>query len=96
MSEFNHSTTRSERAQIRRDRVAREARETELVRALVRALDDDTLLAIEKALHAQAAVLDVVATAVPEQREDANRLRAATPLFVKAVVRRDWIEGREA
>lgn len=67
-------------------------RETELMRALVAGMDDATLLALHKAAIAQAAVLDVVAGSVPEQRDDADRLRAIAPVLHRAIVARDWIE----
>lgn len=67
-------------------------RETELMRALVAGMDDATLLALHKAALAQAAVLDVVAGSVPEQRDDADRLRAIAPVLHRAIVARDWIE----
>lgn len=66
--------------------------DTTLVRALIAHLDDATLLALHKAALAQAAVFDVVAVSVPEQRDDADRLRAVAPLLHRAVVARDWIE----
>lgn len=71
---------------------ARQRREAALVRALVVGLDDQTLLALFRAATAQAAVFDVVAGSVPEQRDDADRLRAVAPLFRHAVASRDFIE----
>lgn len=68
---------------------------TELMRALVANLDDDTLNALSQAIKAHAAVLDVVGVAVPEQREDAARLRAVAPVFQRAVAARDWIETKD-
>lgn len=54
-------------------------RANELVRALVRGLNDETLLAIERAVRrAHAAVLDIVGT--------------AAPVFRRAVTVRDWVE----
>lgn len=70
-------------------------RETRLMRALVAGLDDATLLALLRATLAQAAVLDVVAGSVPEQRDDADRLRMVAPVLHRAVVARDWIENSD-
>lgn len=67
--------------------------DTSLMRALVAGLDDATLHALARAALAQAAVFDVVAGSVPEQRDDAERLRAVAPLLHRAIVARDWIEN---
>lgn len=79
----------------RRDRDAARDRETALVRALIVGLDDATLLALQRAALAQAAVFDVVAGSVPEQRDDADRLRRIAPVLHRAVVARDWIENED-
>jgi hypothetical protein len=75
---------------------AKARREVELVRALVAGMDDATLLALSKAALAQAAVFDVVAGSVPEQRDDADRLRKIAPVLHRAITARDYIENGEA
>jgi hypothetical protein len=68
-------------------------REDDLARALVAGLDNETLLALADAATAQAAVFDVIAKAVPEQRRQAALLRKVVPLLERAVMARKWIEA---